>query len=183
MNNDFYNQYKGLSKKELFQILLSYKDYQPAAVVAAKQVVADKNWTAEWEKRLEEENRKAEEDKEREEEDILEKAEYYRTAVKLKAQNNTLKVRIGAIPKFEAVLHDKNIAFFKEDLKLGRRLVQPSVQLYLFNNEDIAKVDEIARELGLKPNQFNIKPFWNFEVKAILIMLILIIIFLLATKK
>jgi len=177
MKTQFYDRYIDYSKDELFKIILAPDDFQQDAVSTAQQIIAEKNWTSELNKRLEEQNKKNIEDTAHLEQEIEEKAEYYRNVVEFKKDNNSFQVRIADIPKFEAKLEAKKIKFFREDKNIGVQLDSYPTQSYFFKNEDVKKVDEITKNLRLVTSPYSDnKPFFKFEIKVLLIVVALTIL-------
>jgi hypothetical protein len=170
--NGLYEKYQGFAKQELFDVLLESQDYTPEAVDAAMQILKEKGWSAELEKIRLERQEKAEAELLLEQEEIVEKAEYYKNVVEFR-NGYSFQVRIADIPRFEGILEEKNIAFFREDKNIGVQLDSYPTQSYYFRYEDAEKVDEIAKELQLITAPYtDIKPFWGFEMKAVVITII-----------
>jgi len=176
MATQFYDTYQSYSKDELFKIVLTPDDYQPAAVIAAIQVITEKNWKEELDKRLEEK-------REQDEEDIKEKAEYYKKAVEFQEQHNSIQITTSNIPKFEFALAEKGIEFFREDKNVGIQLDYYPTQTYYFKDQDVEAVDKITKDLGLVAAPYtDIKPFFGFEMKVIVIALVVILLLYLLFK-
>ena len=183
MKTQFYERYKDYSKDELIKIVLTPNDFQPDAVITARQIIAEKNWTSELKKHLEEQNKKNIEEAELFEQEIKEKAEYYKNVLEFKNDNNSFQVRIADIPKFEAKLGAKGIEFFREDKNIGVQLDSYPTQTYFFKNEDVEQVDEITKKIGLVTAPYSdIKPFFKFEIKVLLIAVALTILLIILFK-
>lgn len=179
----FYDTYKNYTQDELFKIVLSPDDFQPEAIIAARQIIAEKNWTNNLKKRLEEVNKEEIIEQEIYEQEIKEKAEYYKNVVEFKNDGNSFAVRIADIPKFESALNDNGIEFFREDKNIGVQLDSYPTQTYFFRNEDIEQVDEITKNLSLVTAPYtDIRPFWGFEIKVVLIVIALTLLVLLFFK-
>lgn len=176
MPSQFYETYQDYSKDKLFEIVLSPDDYQPAAVIAAIQVITEKKWKEELDKRLEE-------GREAYAADIKEKAEYYKNAVEFQEQRNSFQVITADILKFESALADQNIEFFREDKVTGLRLEGFPTETYFFKNEDVEAVDKITKDLGLVTGAYtSTKPFVRFEIKVLIIALVIIALLYLLLK-
>ncbi|MBU2555302.1 MAG: hypothetical protein KKF98_12670 [Bacteroidetes bacterium] len=183
MKTQFYERYKNYSKDELIKIILTPKDFQPEAVITARQIIAEKNWTSELNNRIEELNRKNLEDAELFEQEIKEKAEYYKNVLEFKHDNNSFQVRIADIPKFEAKLGAEGIQFFREDKNIGVQLDSYPTQTYFFKSEDVEEVDEITKKLGLITAPYaDIKPFFKFEIKVLLIAVVVTVLLIILFK-
>lgn len=183
MTKYFYNRFKNYNQEELFKIVFAPDDYQPEAVNAARQLITEKNLTNDFNKRLEEQNKKNIEEEELLQQEISEKAEYYKSVVEFKNDNNSFQVRIADIPKFEGALGAEGIDFFREDKNIGVQLDSYPTQTYFIRNEDAEKVDEIVKGLGLVTLPYSdIKPFFNFQIKVLLIVVALTILLVLLLK-
>lgn len=175
MSINFYNTYIHLEKTELFKVVLFPDDYQHEAVIVAKQVIAEKGWTEDFNTSAEELNANKKTEEEAFEQDVIEKAEYYKNVVEFKNQGNSFQVRIPDMPKFEAALSERGIDFFREDKNIGVQLDSYPTQTYFFKNEDCEIVDKITKELGLITAPYaDIKPFFIFEIKVVLVIIALI---------
>ncbi|MES2838263.1 MAG: hypothetical protein V4667_12110 [Bacteroidota bacterium] len=183
MTTQFNDRFKNYNQEELFKIVLTPADFQADAVSAARQLIAEKNWTDDLNKRIEAENKKYIEEQELLQQEIREKAEYYKDVVEFKNDNYSFQVRIADIPKFESALCDKEIDFFREDKNIGVQLDNYPTQTYFFRNEDVEKVDEITKNLGLVTAPYSdIQPFFKFEIKVLLIVVALIILLFILLK-
>lgn len=177
MTSQFYNRFKNYSKEELFRIVLTPEEFQPDAIITAKQIINEYGWTNDLDILLKEKQTKDLEEENLLNQDIKEKAEYYKNVVAFKNDNYSFQVRIADIPKFEAALYEKGIEFFREDKYIGVQLDIYPTQTYFFKKKDAAKVDEITKNIGLITAPYtDIKPFFKFEVKVVLIAITLIIL-------
>ncbi|MEO8146977.1 MAG: hypothetical protein ABI723_05030 [Bacteroidia bacterium] len=177
MTTKFYDTYKSFNKDELFKIVLSPDDYQPDAVIAAKQIIAERKWTDDLNKKLEERDQKETEEEKFYEQEVKEKAAYYKNVVEFKNQDNSFQVRIADIPKFEALLSRRNIEFYREDKNVGVQLDTYPTQTYFFKSKDAKAVDKITKDLGLVTAPYtDIKPFFGFEIKVTLIVIAVILL-------
>jgi hypothetical protein len=171
MKNDFYNKYKTFSKNQIFDIVINKDDYQTDAVDAVILIVKENNWESEINDKI----KKLNQDYENE---IAEKAEYYNRVVEFQRDNFCFNIRISDIPRFESVLVKKNIDFLREDKNIGVQLDSYPTQKYYFKEKDIKKVDEICISLKLITQPYaDIKPFIKFELKVILIAVIVALLF------
>jgi hypothetical protein len=182
MDVDFYISYQSLSQDELIEIILAAKDYQPEAVIAAKQIIIEKNWTRELQDALQLQKQKDAELQKAYEEDVIKKAQYYRDVLEYKKQNNRIQIRIADIPKLEGALNENGIQFFREDKNIGTVLETYPTETYFFKEGDLLKVDEIMRDQNIAANAYiDLKPFWKFQVKAyVIIVLVILLFFMLA---
>jgi hypothetical protein len=177
MTTQFYDRYQKYSQEELFKIVLTPDDFQADAVIVARQIILEKNWTTDFNKRLDEENKKNIEEEELLDLDTKEKAEYYKNVVEFKNDNNSFQVRIADIPKFEATLSNEGIEFLREDKNIGIQLDSYPTQTYFFKNANVEQVDTIVKKLGLTTAPYSdIKPFFKFEIKVLLIVVALTIL-------
>jgi hypothetical protein len=172
MKNAFYDKYLNFKKEELIKIVLTPSDYQHSAVIAARQVIEEKKWTDDLENEIEVKQKKDKAENEQYEQDIVEKAEYYKNIVEYKNQENSFQVRIADVPKFEGALEEKGIEFYREDKNIGVQIDTYPTQTYYFKDENFNAVDEISRNLKLVTTPYtDIKPFFGFEMKVLLIVL------------
>lgn len=179
----FYDTFKNYNQDELFNIVLAPEDFQSEAVIVARQIVSEKNWTNDLKKRLEEAKKTDIIEQEIYEQEIKEKAEYYKNVLEFKNDRNSFEVRIADIPKFEAALNDNGIAFFREDKNIGAQLDSYPTQTYFFRNENTEQVDEITKNFSLVTEPYaDIKPFFGFEIKVVLVVIALTLLLLLFFK-
>lgn len=177
---DLYDTYKDLPKEKLFKILLSPGDYQPDALAVARQVLSDKNWTADLEQEIERRKQEEEQIRLEQEEEVIEKAAYYKNVVEYKSHRNAFQIRIPDMPRFEIALTERNIEYFREDKHIGVQLDNYPTQTYYFKNEDAAQVDQLVKELQLITAPYtDYKPFFKFELKAIAAAIVIIFLVLL----
>ncbi|MCW3104604.1 MAG: hypothetical protein JWO09_3044 [Bacteroidetes bacterium] len=177
--SDLYNTYKGLPKEKLFHILLSPGDYQPDAIAAARQVLSDKSWTADFGQEIERRKQEEEQKHREQEEEVIEKAAYYKNVVEYKSHRNSFQIRIPDMPRFEIALTERNIEYFREDKHIGVQLDNYPTQTYYFKNEDAEQVDKLVKELQLITTPYaDYKPFFKFELKAIAAAIVIIFLVL-----
>jgi hypothetical protein len=176
MTSEYYEQYKVLSKREILDIILSAKDYQPEAVNAARQIISEKGWITDLEKVLQQKKEEEKEKQVEEQQTILENSEYYKKAVEFKRQKHSFQVRFADIPRFEAALSDRNISFFREDKNVRAVFEIYPAQTYFFRDEDVIAVDKLTKELVLVDNPYmDVKPFAWFEIKTYLIAIVVVV--------
>lgn len=179
----YYDTYKNYNQDELFNIVLTPDDFQPDAVKAARQIIAEKKWSNDLKKRLEAVNKEEIIEQNNYEQEIKEKAEYYKNVVEFKNEGNSFEVKIADIPKFESALAENGIEFFREDKNIGVQLDSYPTQTYFFRNEDVEKVDEITKNLSLVTAPYtDIRPFFGFEIKVVLVVIALTLLLLLFFK-
>ena len=179
MKNDLHSKYTQLSKEALFQVILSPFDYTSEAVDTAKQIASEKKWDIELNQLLEAQQKETEQKEIEEEIEIEEKAEYYKELLDFKKQRNSFEVRIADVPKFEGVLVENDIQFFREDKNIGAQIDIYPTQTYYFRNEDVEQVDKIVKELTLITSPYiDYKPFFKMEMIVIIIVVIAVLVVL-----
>lgn len=173
----FYNRFKNYNQNQLFNIVLNPDDFQLEAINAAKKIIAENNWTNLLDKKIEEANNEKIKQEEILLKEIAEQAEHYKNVVELKNENNYFQIRIVDIPKFEAALELNGIDFYREDKNIGGQLDHYPTQTYFFRIKDSDKVNSIVKNLGIVTAPYSdIKPFFNFQLKIVLIVVILSIL-------
>jgi len=166
--SDFYVRYKTYTKQQIFEILLKKEDYQVDAVKAAELILAENKWDTDLKDLFDKEN-------EIYQEEISEKAEYYRKAVEFQKDRNYFNIRTSNVPKFEAKLVKHNIDFFRENKNVGVQLDSYPTETYYFKEKDVATVDKICIDLKLVTQPYaDAKPFFRFEIKVILIVVVIL---------
>ena len=160
----FYNRYQKLSKEELVSIVLNPGDYQADAVLTAKQIIEEKNWTADLEQQIADTNQKRAEEEELEAIEIAEKAAYYQNILELKKEKNSFEINIADVAGFEARLVENEIEFHRQDKNIGAQLDLYPTQTYFFRTEDCARVDELVIEMGM-----NTVPYTNPYIEMFVI--------------
>jgi hypothetical protein len=170
MTDSFYKIYSHYSKHQLLEILRNENEYQAEPVNAAKKIADEKRWTNEIESLLSKETLE-------EEQVIKEKAAYYKKAVEFQDQKNSFQVRIADVPKFEGALANAGMDYFKEDKNVGVLLDTYPTQTYYFKTDDLDKVDELTKSIGLRSATYvDPQPFFRFEFKVIFVVVIIVLI-------
>ena len=169
MENEFYIKYKTFSKNKIFDILINKDDYQNDAVNAAKKIIRENNWDSELKEIIEIQ-------KQNYNNEIAEKAEYYKNIIEFQKDNFYFNIKIADVPKFEAELIKENIDFYREDKNIGPQLDYFPTEKYYFKKKDIEKADNICKRINLITQPYSEhKQFFRFEVKVILIVIIIAI--------
>ena len=165
MKNEFYDRYQAYSKEEIFEILKDKENYQQKSVEAATLILKEQDWEPELLEIIHKEN-------EIYQTEIAVKAAYYQNVVEFKNDGNSFEIKTCDIPRFESSLITSNIKFFREEKHMGAHLDKFPTERYYFKDKDVKAVDEICIALELVTAPYaDIKPFFKFELKTLVITL------------
>lgn len=165
---NFKDRYINYSNEELIEIIIQKDNYQEKAVEIALEIIKERKIV----KELAEELRKIELENEKIEQIQFEEYE----KVKDINLSNKINVKIGDVAKFEGELIKQNIKFHREDKNITAGFEVFPSEDYYFSIEDFPKADKIFINLGLLTASQDIKPFFKFEIKVILLIAFIIII-------
>ncbi len=163
-----YDRYNEYSDEKMIEIILEKDNYQKEAVDTALKIISERGIEDKLNQELEiikNENDKIEQ-------------EQFEQIEKLKNINlkNVINVKLGDAANFEGELSRHGINYHRLDKNLGGGVeLYPSINYY-FSNKDFMRADKICIELGLTDAYQDIKPFFKFEMKVFLIILIIVIL-------
>jgi hypothetical protein len=173
MTTELYDLYNTYTSKQLFDIIINKKDYNPEAVYVAEKIVKEKRLITEFQIYIEEYKIKTNEEQNHEEYS----QEYYQNIVDFKNNHTFYDIKLEDIAKFEEKLNENKIEFFKEEELIKIRNGSELIQSYSIKNEDVEQVEKIIVELDIIPQSLHDKPgLYKFEIITILILLITIVL-------
>lgn len=165
------DRYKEYSDNKIIEIIIQKDNYQKEAVDIALEIIKERNLDKELDKVLQ---------KNEIENEKLEQAKFEQyEKVKDINLSNRINVKIADVAKFEGELVKQNINFYREDKNIGGGLELYPSQNYFFSDEDFLNADKACVNLGLTDAYQDIKPYFRFELKILLIVAALIIVALL----
>ncbi len=174
---EYYQRFKDYDRNKLFEIISNRDNYQEKALKATLRVIKSKGLEDDLTKLLESIKFKDEQTEEKELDEIIANSEYYSKAVRFKNENNFINIRTSEIIKLESALDKNGIEYFSEDKNIDAFMALYPTHRYYFLTNDLEKVDQIMRELEMTDPQQDFKPFFKFELKTTLIVIIIFLLF------
>lgn len=172
--DEFYNRFKSYEKDKLFEIIRTRENYQDKALRATLRLIKEKGYEEDLAILLnslkEEENRVASEEFQNTQENF----EFYSKAVQFKTENNYIDIRTSEIIKFEAALANKEVDYFSEDKNIDAFRALYPTHRYYFLSKDMESIDLILRDLEMTDPTLDYKPFFKFELKTMVLVVLLL---------